>query len=197
MPTPLTFAGVICSTNRTGSNAVLQTLRGVIPASYEIHLGKVVVPDDARIAVSLGPQNEWPPDILHRDFDLSNARIGRPVWLSRRDKIAQAISLAVAGRTGRYHYAQGYRHDLGPYDREYIDGRLRQILNHESDWSTFFEDREHLHLWYEDDVRDDPTVAGRAILDWWELDGDPVAPVEQRHGSELKREWRERYYAGE
>jgi LPS sulfotransferase NodH len=66
----------------------------------------------------------------------------RYIWLTRRDKVRQAISWWRARETEQWHRHAGEPvepvEEL-PFDFEQIDGRARKIIVHESLWQEYFQ----------------------------------------------------------
>lgn len=83
----------------------------------------------------------------------------RFVWLTRRDKVRQAISLLNARQSGVWNSSQlppGEGHAAAVLDNAGIDGAMRTLIEHEARWQEFFAALriEPLTLVYEDFVRD-------------------------------------------
>lgn len=91
---------------------------------------------------------------LHPEALPAKLREARWIFLRRRDKIAQAVSLTRAKQTGQWHFES---RDEETRDADYLDfysqaGCLAFIKRQEESWERFFA-RENIdpeHVWYED-----------------------------------------------
>lgn len=74
-------------------------------------------------------------DALHLGF-----RELRFIWLRRRNRVAQAISLWIASETRVWHQRHGVapREKIVHYDYEAIDQLIRRIDRYEAHWESFF-----------------------------------------------------------
>lgn len=122
----------------------------------------------------------------------------RWVRLTRRDRVAQAVSWVRALQTGRW---AGDRGSLVPprYSRRAITGALARIARDEAAWDAFFADRglDPLALTYEE-LATDLDGAVRAVLRWLEVPApdrlpDPSLP---RQADARTRRWIARFRAG-
>jgi LPS sulfotransferase NodH len=130
----------------------------------------------------------------------------RHVFLTRRDKVRQAVSYYKAIKTGVWWSTQsqpnGNREDAPPipeFDFEEIDRWVRQLTSQEEDWRRFFARAgvEPFEVVYEDFVGTyDETVC--AILDYLELPtsrGFPIPPPRLlKQADEVSEEWVRRYH---
>jgi hypothetical protein len=173
----LSFVGRLYTTPRVGQNAVLGSLRTVIPGAAEYGAHSV---SDGRLVFS----TNRPVPI--EEFDTN--QIGDPVWLSRRDRVAQAISWTVAAQTGQFRSEHPRRSVT--YARTDIQAALDTIDDQERHWGWLLRNERYLRLWYEDDVERDPRVAAAMILDWWSIDGVPGEPGLVRRDADVKAVWR-------
>jgi LPS sulfotransferase NodH len=136
-------------------------------------------------------------DHLHKEgetsaeFDLRSVFPGlRYVHISRKDKIAQAVSGWRSLQTGVWHHPVGETVVPGqpPYDFERIKAVLLQCIAEDWLWRSFFEDRsiDALDLVYEEYVQD--RVAGLGEIARF-LDQEPalVAPTDRLNV--LQDEW--------
>jgi LPS sulfotransferase NodH len=184
------FVGRIFTTPRVGQNAVLSALRAEIPgaAEYGAHS-----PSDGRIVYSLNRlDSAMIRDGIGGVYVDDDPQMGRPVWLSRRDQTAQAISWAIAAQSGQY------REPATPvtYRRADVQVALDTIVDQEIRWQQLLGGQPHLRLWYEDHVEHDPTVAAQLILDWWSIDGTPGPAQTERFDADIKADWRLRWDTG-
>jgi LPS sulfotransferase NodH len=118
----------------------------------------------------------------------------RYVWLRREDRLAQAVSWALAGQTGLYH-----DWDSGPgveprYDPGEIDGFLRLIDEHELGWEGWFAERsiEPLVVRYED-LLERPEDETRRVLSTVGVDAAGVHVQTERRADGVAQDWVCRY----
>ena len=180
----VTFVGVIYTTPRVGQNAVLSSLRTVIPGAAEGAESATL--SDGRLVFSKNSAFIHPPDPA---ADVT----GPPVWISRRDRVAQAISWAIAAQSQRFHSAQSEQVLHVGYDRGEIERAVEAIADGERYWEQILLGVSYLKLWYEDHIIGDPSSAAGLILDWWGIDGHPGPPTFCRFDEERKAEWRTRW----
>jgi len=123
------------------------------------------------------------------------------VWVRRRDKVRQAISLWRALQTGIWrleHPADGAGTPELTYSFEGIDHLRRRLSIDDEGWSRFFAGSglAPLELYYEDDVEPDPAGAVSRVLahvgvelpDRWEPDASMV-----RQSDDLNDDWQAAY----
>lgn len=92
------------------------------------------------------------------------------VWIVRKDKVAQAVSWAIAAQTGIYAKRQEENQSKlqdPVFDPELIDNLYQMIIAGELGWQSFFEGNqiEPLKVTYED-FFDQYSTAGLKILDF-------------------------------
>jgi LPS sulfotransferase NodH len=96
------------------------------------------------------------------------------VWLSRRDRVRQAVSMYRAAHSGRYRsYDEPARTvDDVPFDAVAIERLRQQCDEFEGRWAADFEAAGigPLHVWYEDGLEHDYVAATRAVLEWMGLE---------------------------
>jgi len=111
---------------------------------------------------------------------LPKDRPRRVVYLRRRDRLAQTVSLARASLSGVWRQDQE-RADAEPlqYSQDALDSAERGIELQESVWASMFADLrvEPLNLWHED-VLADPAAAARQVADYLGVSIDPNAGVD-------------------
>jgi LPS sulfotransferase NodH len=129
------------------------------------------------------------------------------VWLTRRNKMRQAISLYIASRTGEWWKIEGatpeesQRADAEPgFDPQTIFRIEKRLLANDSKWQAFFAEGNiaPLVVYYEDLAADfKGTIAG--ILKWLGVpnsDSVPVSPPRLKRQSDARsEEWLARYEA--
>lgn len=125
---------------------------------------------------------------IHNDFI---------IYLSRRDKVDQAISFAKAEQTGKWHSTTKHGKPAA-YDLNFIDAMLARIHAHEQAWESIFSALkvEPLRIDYEDFVSDG-IGAMTKIFSHCEIGLDPDCQIDlprltvQR--DEESAHWRSRY----
>jgi len=127
--------------------------------------------------------------------------------LSRRDKLAQAISLLRAEQSGLWHLASDgsiLEGTSSPKPNVYDERRLQALVNelHSDDtqWNNFFQSRkiEPLRLTYET-VTADPQSALAVVLDALGQDSaiaKKVSTKTARMADDISLEWAERFRSG-
>jgi LPS sulfotransferase NodH len=141
-------------------------------------------------------------------FDLLQQRLPgtRFVWLSRRNKVAQAISYYRAARSQVWHaWTDGRQPDAASattpeFDRTAIGEFLRTVESMDVGWRRFFQHHKvpALIVIYEDFIKSfAPTVRG--VLKFLDIRYDDVvvpAPSLRRLADEESEEWERRFRAG-
>lgn len=141
------------------------------------------------------------PDRLEHAF-------GRPLYLhlSRKDKVAQAISLLTARQTGLWHrHADGSElertapHRDAVYDADAIREQFRQLEAQDAAWSGWFASHgiTPLRLTYED-LASDPEASLRTVLARLGVDAAGVAgirPMTARLADGRTAQWAARFRA--
>jgi len=125
----------------------------------------------------------------------------RVVYLRRRDKVAQAVSLARAAMSGVWRKEQEGREAAPPaYSDEALEAAERGIAFQEDLWERMFRDLgiAPLRMWHED-VLADPAAAAGQVADHVGVQVDPDAAVAIPEIRKQSRgdadEWAERYAA--
>lgn len=122
------------------------------------------------------------------------------IWLRRRDRVAQAVSWAMALQTGIWYVARDSATPPPPpaaepvFDFDLVDDLYRRILEGETGWAAYF--RHHglrpLELIYEEAVAD-PAAALREALSFLEIAADfdlsTILPGTAKQANALSREW--------
>jgi LPS sulfotransferase NodH len=121
----------------------------------------------------------------------------RYVLLSRRDRVAQAVSWALAVQTG-VRYAGGERDATEPvsYDRQSIGDLLRSIEAGEEGWASYFREAslQPLPVAYEE-IAASPERATRSVLNYLGIEASS-ASIEvrtQRQAGPINAGWIDRY----
>ncbi len=151
-------------------------------------------------------------------FDALRERLGEPglsdaeavtrafpdlkfVYLTRRDKVAQAVSYCRAQQSGvwrRYHGSEPEPEGNAAFEFEAVHAQVQALTLREARWQTFFSDlaaRPHTVV-YEDLVLE-PERTVRGILTFLELEPPPGwslprLPME-RLADDTSKRWAERY----
>lgn len=129
------------------------------------------------------------------------------VWLTRADKVAQAVSVVRATQSGLWHggvdgsdVERTAPHREPVYDHAAIAAEVARFEGYDRDWQDWFaaEGIAPLRIGY-DDLSADPQGAVAAVLGALGLDpgaaGD-VVPDVRRLADDVSREWVARYRAG-
>lgn len=119
------------------------------------------------------------------------------IYLTRKDKIAQAISYAKATQTNAWFHDVEY-HVKPEYDKELIDKMIYWIDLQENSWEKFFEIKKvsPIRVFYEDVIHDEVGVIN-SILKCMKVDGKAATrvslPVLTPQADEVNLNWIERY----
>ncbi|WP_321965429.1 Stf0 family sulfotransferase [Paraburkholderia sp. J7] len=130
------------------------------------------------------------------------------VWLTRRDKVRQAISFVLAARTGEWWSMDGAatpntgegRNTDPEYDPYAIARREQALVENDSKWRCYFEENHiaPLIIYYEDLVSDYPGTI-RSVLKWLGVPNANAVPVPpprlKRQSNARNEEWIVRYEA--
>ena len=145
-------------------------------------------------------------EALHPGLPDDAARFGRAfstthyVYLSRQDKVAQAVSLTKAEQTGLWHvHADGReRERIGTprpvaYDSCLLAKQLEELRAHDAAWQRWFESNriEPLPVTYEA-LSEDPQAVLHSLLGALGLDQSAAAKIKPRTGklaNEESRDW--------
>jgi LPS sulfotransferase NodH len=122
----------------------------------------------------------------------------RYVWVTRRDKVRQAVSLWKAIQT------EAWRGDANPADHEpqyheqAIDHLVKMLADHDTSWEAFFHRAgiDPLVISYEDDLSRGPEQAVRSVLRHLDLSVPPEwrAPEHMsRQADERSERWVKQY----
>jgi LPS sulfotransferase NodH len=139
------------------------------------------------------------PGLAGADLDAAVRRLlGDPVtvFVTRRDKVAQAVSLWRAVQTQRWRSSPGAEPTTPVYDFAGIDHLVRQLADDEAAWSSWFErtGRRPLHLAYEEEIEPDPRAAAARVLCELGLPESGIpAPELSRQRDAVSAEWTARY----
>jgi LPS sulfotransferase NodH len=92
----------------------------------------------------------------------------RYIWVSRRDKVRQAVSMWKALQTRRWQAGPTGERVAPRYRYEGIDHLVHRFEAEDEGWRRFFHRRgiEPLKITYEDDLESDAEAAVRRVLDW-------------------------------
>jgi LPS sulfotransferase NodH len=121
----------------------------------------------------------------------------RLVFVTRPDKVAQAVSLWRAVQTQTWRAGRGTPADQARYSFGGIDHLVAQLEDHDAAWRTWFAatGRVPYEVSY-DALAADPAGVVGDVLRFVGLPGDDVpAPATERQGDARSREWAERYRA--
>jgi LPS sulfotransferase NodH len=119
------------------------------------------------------------------------------LWLTRRDKVLQAISFQLAFTTDQWWTIDGIKLEgrenipaEPTFDPQAIARRERTLVENDSKWQAYFQENDilPLTLYYEDLVADYPGSI-RGVLKWLGIANADTVDVP---ASRLKRQWNER-----
>lgn len=154
------------------------------------------------------------PAFLHRLAELHPAAQDQPdalrlafgvrkfVRLSRRDMIAQAVSLVIANQSGLWHVnADGSErqrakpHEDPRYDSAAIAAELKVLRREDEGWTRWFSDHQlrPYHVDYES-LSADPSATLSGVAEYLEVSGlSSLSPGTARMASNLNTEWTIRF----
>jgi LPS sulfotransferase NodH len=133
--------------------------------------------------------------------ELLAALFGEPtyIWVTRRDKVRQAVSLWKALQDRRWRGGEAGARAQLQYRYDGIDHLVRLFEADDAGWSAHFSRYgvTPLEIGYEDDLTSDPESTVRAALDWigvsapidWRLD-----PPMERQADAVSEEWVRAYH---
>jgi LPS sulfotransferase NodH len=125
----------------------------------------------------------------------------RYIWLSRRDKVRQAISYFRAGNTGEWARVRGTPPSQNwtlAFNFQEIDSLLPLMHYRDAAWRTFFDNCGIApHRIYYEDLVQDPTQTVLDILHYLRLsppDCSGLVARLRRQADELSEDWERRYH---
>ena len=119
----------------------------------------------------------------------------RYIWVSRRDKVRQAVSLWKALQTRSWHdRGTGSRRSAPGYHFEAIHHLVGRLESDDRGWRAFFAEHgiEPLAIGYEDDLERDSAGTLRRVLAWIGVrapDVGPAPPPLRRQSDALSEAW--------
>ena len=119
----------------------------------------------------------------------------RYIWITRRDKVRQAISLFRAMQTKQWQSWAEPAVREPKYSWEKIDGCIQWALAQDAGWERYFSllRIQPLRIFYEDFVLDYEATM-RSALELLGVPADPIPEARlQRQADALSQEWLERY----
>ena len=214
---------VIASTFRSGSNYLCITLweTGVLGAPWEYfnydnekrfmhaRLAAKSSSDYVRklTACRTSPNGVFAVKAHFRHFEIALAeyppiievmRDCKFIYINRRDKIAQATSMAKALQTNAWFaFDKGERYPLF-YSHEYIDECLEEVKKQALGWVRWFGERKltPLTIHYED-LATNPAATVAQIMSYIGVGPDPAAriklPRPEKQSDSVSQEWYARY----
>lgn len=131
---------------------------------------KIMWSQTAWFAEKLAADPEWVGPAGHLLGELLSAVFPdlRFLWMRRRDKVRQAISLVKAKQTKIYNSLQASGDSPAPaleYDAEAIERELRRFERDDAAWQNFFAESGHspFTIWYEEMAADPSPVIRDAL----------------------------------
>lgn len=205
----------LCATYRSGSTYVQGLLQSTYIAGYPEELAVTPImrrltgvrfdasgPEiiDAMVPWFSTPNGVFGVQLMHpgevdREYDFY-------LHLSRRDRVAQAVSMEIMSQTKRPYAsvprvrAQDVTVD---YDRKVITAAAEEAERMEGAWSEFFTSHPCLELIYEDVVGDPQDQIDRALR-YLRLDPTEARPLREMsalQGGAINEEWIQRYRSGQ
>jgi LPS sulfotransferase NodH len=128
----------------------------------------------------------------------------RYIWLTRRDKVRQAISYYRASRTDEWWIVKGVRGQTRsprpkppPFDAAAIAGLERSVIAHDTEWQKYFEESgiQPLVIYYEELAQDFKAVV-RQVLQFLGLQAARSLRLStrmRRQADSLTEKWRKEY----
>jgi LPS sulfotransferase NodH len=122
----------------------------------------------------------------------------RYVWVTRRDKVRQAVSLWKAIQTEAWRGEDAEADHEPIYHEEALEHLVKMLADHDTHWESFFirTGIEPLVITYEDDLNEGPEQAVRQVLRHLDLSVPPGwhAPAHmQRQADERSERWVAQY----
>jgi LPS sulfotransferase NodH len=119
----------------------------------------------------------------------------RLVYVTRPDKVAQAVSLWRAVQTQTWRAGRGTPADQARYSFAGIDHLVAQLEDHDAAWRAWFAQtgRTPHTVVYDDLAADPPGVVGGVLRFLGLPDDDLPAPATERQGDARSLEWADRY----
>lgn len=133
--------------------------------------------------------------------EILNTLFNQPkfIWNTRRDKVRQAVSWAIAAQTGVFASHQGPPKKRPRFDFEFIDNLHQLAVSWEAGWDDFFKQAgiQPFKVVYEDFV-DDFEATAVALFDYLEIEPPTGFQFEkpttiQQQATTRNREWAARY----
>ncbi|WCB95224.1 Trehalose 2-sulfotransferase [Baekduia alba] len=119
----------------------------------------------------------------------------RLVFVTRPDKVAQAVSLWRAVQTQTWRAGRGTPADQARYSFAGIDHLVAQLEDHDAAWRTWFaaSGRTPHEVSYDDLAADPAGVVGGVLRFLGLPDDDVPAPATERQGNARSAAWADRY----
>lgn len=178
----LKLCAVLATTPRVGQNAVLGSLVAVNAGAEQygaaFPVGRIII-------FSAGHPVTMP-----------RARETRYIRISRLDKVAQAISWAIAAKNGQFVSTQDLNDDPAVFCRADVEKALEQIEKGEKQWDYVLRNEKTLNLVYETDIEQNPTFGAEKVRIWLNLPGECGKTRFSRMGADLKADWRKKWDLG-
>jgi LPS sulfotransferase NodH len=139
---------------------------------------------------------------------LALAPIVHFVWVSRRDKVRQAVSFSIAEKTGRYRHLRespAPPTEIIDFDEKAIHRIVRQMESWDRGWQRYFDSLRvrPLRIWYEDHLEHAYAETTRHVLEaiGVEVPRDLIVTTEYRKQSDdtsetLVHRYRQRKHHG-
>jgi LPS sulfotransferase NodH len=121
----------------------------------------------------------------------------RLVFVTRPDKVAQAVSLWRAVQTQTWRAGRGTPADQAQYAFAGVDHLVGQLEEHDAAWRAWFAatGRTVHEVSYDDLAADPPGTVGAVLRHLGLPDDDLPAPATERQGDARSQDWAQRYRA--
>ena len=122
----------------------------------------------------------------------------RYIWLTRRNKVRQAVSHWMAIQSGRWHSPDAITNPLSEYNYDAIDYLLQEIVIREAVWADYFS-QYHItpHVIVYEDYIQDMEGTTRNILEYLNIEipakFDAPLPQLRKTANDLTEDWVQRY----
>jgi len=119
-------------------------------------------------------------------------------YLTRGDKVAQAVSLAKAYQTNAWSSRMKVNQSAAQYNRDLIETCLKEIARDEHDWEQWFASNDITpHRVHYEDLIDDPEATARSFIELLEVQNDTPATINippfEKQADSTNEEWVARF----
>jgi len=118
------------------------------------------------------------------------------IWLRRENQILQAISRYRAWETGIWHMKHPNHKKTVEYNKGGIQWCLDEIRSEEKFYEEYFNDKDHIEIWYEDDLVDAPEQTVVSILSYLKISTEEIPVLKTTQiisRDKISEEWQNRF----